>query len=45
MGAIIQSQPSCNGWTYWYVMRGGALLLIDELRKQYREKTKGNGNE
>jgi len=29
-----------NGWTYWHVLRDGQLILIDALRKKYREEHK-----
>ena len=34
VGAVLQDQPSCNGWTFWYVND----VLIDEIRQQYLEK-------
>ncbi len=34
VGAALQNQPSCNGWTFWYVND----VLIDEIRQQYLEK-------
>jgi DNA modification methylase len=37
IGAIIQQSPSCNGWTFWHIMRNNRSLLIDELRRVYRE--------
>jgi modification methylase len=35
IGATVQGAPSCNGWTFWHVERGGALLPIDALRQDY----------
>ena len=34
VGAALQGAPSCNGWTFWHVDEGGALLdlRIDALR-------------
>ncbi len=40
IGALIQGLPSCNGWTYWHVMRDGRSLCIDMLRAQVREENK-----
>ena len=37
MGAKMTNKTSCNGWTFWYVERGGKLISINELRKQYIE--------
>lgn len=34
VGAVLQDQPSCNGWTFWYM--GGKLL--DDFRQEYLEK-------
>jgi DNA modification methylase len=34
VGAVLQDQPSCNGWMFWYVDG----VLIDDLRTEYREK-------
>jgi len=34
VGAVLQNQPSCNGWTFWYIEG----VLIDEIRQKYLEK-------
>lgn len=34
VGAIVQNQPSCNGWTFWYIDG----VVIDDVRTEYREK-------
>ena len=34
VGAHLENAPSCNGWTYWFFMRGGKLESIDMLRQQ-----------
>ena len=34
VGAVLQDQPSCNGWTFWYL--GGAQ--IDQVRQKYLEQ-------
>jgi modification methylase len=36
IGALAQGLPACNGWTYWSVDRGGALVSIDEFRAAMR---------
>ncbi|MDR2477639.1 MAG: site-specific DNA-methyltransferase [Treponema sp.] len=35
IGAIIQQTHACNGWKFWYIVRGKELILIDELRNRY----------
>ncbi len=42
LGASLQNQPSCNGWQFWYVQRKGKMVLLDELRQQYRSQTSLN---
>jgi modification methylase len=36
MGAIVQSQPACNGWTYWHIRTDRGLTPIDVLRAKVR---------
>ncbi len=36
VGAAVQGQEACNGWTFWHVQRAGKLVLIDDLRKEVR---------
>jgi modification methylase len=36
MGAIVQSQPACNGWTYWHIRTDKGLTPIDVLRTRVR---------
>ncbi len=36
MGAILQSQPACNGWTYWHFRTDKGLAPIDVLRAKVR---------
>ena len=36
MGAIVQSQPACNGWTYWHIRTDKGLAPIDVLRAKVR---------
>lgn len=35
VGASLQGAPSCNGWSFWHVVDGGALILLDTLRQQH----------
>ena len=35
VGAALQGAPSCNGWTFWHVVKGGDLTLLDTLRQQH----------
>lgn len=36
MGAIVQDQPACNGWTYWHFQTDKGLAPIDVLRAKVR---------
>ena len=36
VGAMIQSQPACNGWTYWHIRTDQGLAPIDVLREKMR---------
>jgi modification methylase len=36
LGAILQSQPACNGWTYWHFRTDKGLAPIDVLRAKVR---------
>jgi modification methylase len=36
VGAKVQGQEACNGWTFWHLEDNGALTLIDELRETIR---------
>jgi modification methylase len=38
IGALVQGHPSCNGWTFWHVVRDGGLVCIDSLRGDYRAR-------
>ena len=35
IGAAAQGAPSCNGWTFWHVAEGEALVPLDSLRQKY----------
>lgn len=36
VGARVQGQPACNGWTFWHVENEGQLMSIDVFRQQVR---------
>ncbi|HWF77985.1 MAG TPA: site-specific DNA-methyltransferase [Caulobacteraceae bacterium] len=36
LGAMVQSAPACNGWTYWHIRTDAGLRPIDELRAKAR---------
>ncbi|MCB2108604.1 MAG: site-specific DNA-methyltransferase, partial [Rhodobacteraceae bacterium] len=36
VGAAVQGAPACNGWTFWHVKMGKALVAIDVLRQKVR---------
>jgi modification methylase len=36
MGAMMQAQPACNGWTYWHIRTDKGLAPIDVLREKIR---------
>jgi len=36
VGAAVQGAPTCNGWTFWYVRHGSAMVPIDVLRQKVR---------
>jgi modification methylase len=42
MGAIVQSQPACNGWTYWHIRTDAGLAPIDVLRAKVRAEMPSN---
>ena len=35
VGALLQGAPSCNGWTFWHVVKSGSLTLLDTLRQRH----------
>ena len=39
VGAMVQSQPACNGWTYWHFETDKGLAPIDVLRAKVRQQT------
>jgi modification methylase len=41
VGAMIQSQPACNGWTYWHIRTDQGLAPIDVLRDKMRAAMAG----
>jgi modification methylase len=38
VGALVQGQEACNGWTFWHIREGGKASPIDELRKEIRSR-------
>jgi modification methylase len=35
VGAAVQEAPSCNGWTFWHLVRpDGSLKLLDDFRRE-----------
>jgi modification methylase len=38
VGALVQSAPACNGWTYWHFKSDKGLAPIDVLRAQVRSQ-------
>ena len=41
VGAMVQSAPACNGWTYWHFRTDKGLTPIDVLRTQVRSRLPG----
>ncbi|SDT92200.1 site-specific DNA-methyltransferase [Stappia sp. ES.058] len=37
VGALVQGQEACNGWTFWHVMEAGKRQPIDVLRQAFRK--------
>ena len=35
LGKELQNAPSCNGWTFWHIERGGKAEPIDAIRQLY----------
>ena len=35
---LVQGRPVCNGWAFWYVMRGKNLVPIEQFRQQLRSE-------
>ena len=38
VGAMVQAQPACNGWTYWHFKTDKGLAPIDVLRAKVRSE-------
>jgi modification methylase len=36
IGAYVQGAEACNGWTFWHIRKGKALVPIDVFRQQLR---------
>ncbi len=43
MGAIVQSQPACDGWSDWRIRADKGLAPIDVLRARVRAEMVGLG--
>jgi len=43
VGAELEGAPSCNGWTYWHVRRGGERVPIDWFRQKLRAELGDEG--
>ena len=41
IGAMVQGQEACNGWTFWHVRDGAVLTPIDHLRAEIRRRMAG----
>jgi modification methylase len=41
VGAMVQSAPACNGWTYWHFKTDKGLAPIDVLREKVRSAMPG----
>ena len=42
LGAKLQEQESCNGWTFWHIERDGKIIAIDDLRADLRAENYAN---
>lgn len=38
VGALVEDQQACNGWTFWHTKRDGNLVSIDDYRTEIRKK-------
>jgi modification methylase len=38
VGALVDEQQACNGWTFWHTKRDGELVSIDDYRSEIRKK-------
>jgi len=36
LGAKLQGRETCNGWAFWHLKRGKAVISIDDLRAEMR---------
>jgi modification methylase len=43
IGAHVQGAEACNGWVFWHVRKGKALIPIDLLRQQMRAEMAAAG--
>ena len=35
LGKELQAAPSCNGWSFWHLERGGEVQVLDSVRQLY----------
>ncbi|MER2606730.1 MAG: site-specific DNA-methyltransferase [Siculibacillus sp.] len=38
VGALVQGAEACNGWTFWHASRHGRAVVIDDLRREMRDR-------
>ena len=38
VGALVQGQDACNGWTFWHVANEEGLVPIDTYRAEARSQ-------
>jgi modification methylase len=43
VGALVQGQEACNGWTFWHIMEAGKRQPIDVLRQAFRKAAPAAG--
>ena len=39
VGAAVQNQEACNGWTFWHIATAEGLMPINALRENFRKLT------
>jgi modification methylase len=42
VGAAVQGAEACNGWTFWHASREGRIVVLDDLRRNMRERMEPN---
>ena len=38
LGSLLSGRERVNGWSFWFVKRGGRLVSVDRLRDDYRQR-------